>query len=49
MLTTVVPGGLDEFFIDIESRGLKLPADLEQLVALGARAGHEFIGPPLGA
>ena len=35
MLTTVVPGGLDDFFIEIETRGFKLPDDLEQLVALG--------------
>ena len=28
MLTTVVPGGLDDFFIEIESRGFKLPDDL---------------------
>ena len=48
MLTTVVPGGLDDFFIEIETRGFKLPQDLEQLVALGKRYGHEFIGPPLG-
>jgi mannose-6-phosphate isomerase-like protein (cupin superfamily) len=48
MLTTVVPGGLDEFFIEIESRGFKLPGDIEQLMALGARHGHEFVGPPLG-
>jgi mannose-6-phosphate isomerase-like protein (cupin superfamily) len=48
MLTTVVPGGLDDFFIEIETRGYKLPDDLAQLVALGKRYGHEFIGPPLG-
>jgi mannose-6-phosphate isomerase-like protein (cupin superfamily) len=48
MLTTVVPGGLDDFFIEIEAQGFELPRDLERLVALGARHGHEFIGPPLG-
>jgi mannose-6-phosphate isomerase-like protein (cupin superfamily) len=48
MLTTVVPGGLDDFLIEVEARGFKLPGDLEQLVALGARYGHEFVGPPLG-
>jgi mannose-6-phosphate isomerase-like protein (cupin superfamily) len=47
MLTTVVPGGLDDFFIEVEAAGFKLPDDLERLVALGARRGHEFIGPPL--
>ena len=47
MLTTVVPGGMDDFLIEIEARGFKLPDDLEQLVALGARYGHEFVGPPL--
>jgi mannose-6-phosphate isomerase-like protein (cupin superfamily) len=48
MLTTVVPGGLDEFFIEIEAGGFNLPQDLGRLVALGARHGHEFVGPPLG-
>jgi mannose-6-phosphate isomerase-like protein (cupin superfamily) len=48
MLTTVVPGGLDDFFIEVEARGFKLPGDIKQLVELGARYGHEFIGPPLG-
>lgn len=47
MLTTVVPGGLDDFFIEVEARGFKLPDDLEQLEALGARYGHIFVGPPL--
>jgi hypothetical protein len=44
----VVPGGLDEFFIEIEAGGFNLPQDLGRLVALGARHGHEFVGPPLG-
>ena len=48
MLTTVVPGGLDDFFVEIETRGFKLPDDIQQLMALGARYGHEFVGPPLG-
>jgi hypothetical protein len=48
MLTTVVPGGLDEFFIEIEAGGFNLPQDLGRLLALGARHGHEFVGPPLG-
>jgi mannose-6-phosphate isomerase-like protein (cupin superfamily) len=48
MLTTVVPGRLDDFFIEIQTKGFKLPGDLAQLVALGTRHGHEFIGPPLG-
>jgi mannose-6-phosphate isomerase-like protein (cupin superfamily) len=47
MLTTVVPGGLDDFLIEIEARNFKLPDDLQQLMAMGARYGHEFIGPPL--
>jgi hypothetical protein len=49
MLTTVVPGGLDDFLIEIAARNFRLPEDLAQLMALGARHGHEFIGPPLGA
>ena len=48
MLTAVVPGGLDDFFIEIEAKGLRLPDDFEQLVALGASHGYEFVGPPLG-
>jgi mannose-6-phosphate isomerase-like protein (cupin superfamily) len=47
MLTTVVPGGMDDFLIQVETRGFKLPDDLEQLIALGAQYGHEFVGPPL--
>ena len=48
MLTTVIPGGLDEFFIEVEIVRFKLRDDLKQLIALGARDGHESIGPPLG-
>jgi mannose-6-phosphate isomerase-like protein (cupin superfamily) len=48
MLTTVVPGGLDDFLIEIAARNFRLPEDLAQLMGLGARHGHEFIGPPLG-
>jgi mannose-6-phosphate isomerase-like protein (cupin superfamily) len=47
MLTTVVPGGLDDFFIEVEARGFTLPDDMAQLLELGRRHGHEFIGPPL--
>jgi hypothetical protein len=48
ILPTVVPRGLDDYHIEIEAQAFDLPRDLERLVALGARYGHEFIGPPLG-
>jgi mannose-6-phosphate isomerase-like protein (cupin superfamily) len=48
MLTTVVPGGLDDFLTEIAAAGLTLPDALARLVALGARHGHEFVGPPIG-
>ena len=48
MLTTVVPGGLDDFFIEVEARGFDLPKDLPQLIELGRQHGHSFVGPPLG-
>lgn len=49
MLTTVVPGGLDDFMIEVEQGGFKIPQDMQKLLALGASHGHEFIGPPLSA
>lgn len=47
LLTTVVPGGMDDFFIEIEARGFRLPEDIAQLIELGRQHGHEFVGPPL--
>jgi mannose-6-phosphate isomerase-like protein (cupin superfamily) len=45
MLTTTVPGGLDDFMI--EASRFKLPDQMAQLLELGTRHGHEFVGPPL--
>jgi mannose-6-phosphate isomerase-like protein (cupin superfamily) len=47
MLTTVVPGGLDDFMVEVESHGFKIPQDMQQLMEMAVSHGHEFIGPPL--
>ncbi len=47
MLTTVVPGGLDDFMQEIEAKGFKIPQDMQQLIEEAADHGHAFIGPPL--
>jgi mannose-6-phosphate isomerase-like protein (cupin superfamily) len=47
MLTTVVPGGLDDFMVEVETRGFKIPQDMQQLMELATSHGHAFIGPPL--
>ncbi|MEM7024587.1 MAG: cupin domain-containing protein [Pseudomonadota bacterium] len=49
MLTTVVPGGLDDFMVEVETRGFEIPRDLQKLMEMGASHGHAFIGPPLEA
>jgi mannose-6-phosphate isomerase-like protein (cupin superfamily) len=47
MLTTVVPGGLDDFMAEVETKGFKVPQDIQQLMEMAASHGHAFIGPPL--
>lgn len=49
MLTTVVPGGLDDFMVEVERRGFRIPEDMQQLMEMAASHGHAFIGPPLSA
>jgi mannose-6-phosphate isomerase-like protein (cupin superfamily) len=49
MLTTVVPGGLDDFMLEVEAKGFKIPDDMAQLVEMAASHGHAFIGPPLAS
>jgi hypothetical protein len=47
ILTTVVPGGLDDFMAEVETKGFKIPQDIQQLMEMAASHGHAFIGPPL--
>jgi hypothetical protein len=47
MLTTVVPGGLDDFMAEVESKGFRIPQDMQQMMDIAASHGHAFIGPPL--
>ncbi len=49
MLTTVVPGGLDDFMVEVEAKGYRIPEDMQPLMELAASHGHAFIGPPLDA
>jgi mannose-6-phosphate isomerase-like protein (cupin superfamily) len=43
----MIPKGMPHTFRCV-ARNFDLPGDLEQLMALGVRYGHEFVGPPLG-
>jgi quercetin dioxygenase-like cupin family protein len=44
--TIFTPAGLEEFFIEAAAGDLRIPADMGAVVALGARHGLEFKGPP---
>ena len=48
MITTVVPGGLDLFFEDIEAVSPRGTApDLAKLLPVFKKHGQEMLGPPL--
>ena len=46
LLVTVTPGGLDEFFREVDRRGLG-PGDMAAVVEIAARHNLEFVGPPI--
>ena len=48
-LAVVTPGGFEGFFIDVSTGPLAIPADMPEIVEIGARYGLEFVGPPLAA
>ncbi len=47
MLTVVTPGGLESFFVDMAEKNLRIPDDMAEVVAIAARYGVTFTGPPL--
>jgi len=49
MLTVMTPGGFEGFFAEMAERNCRIPDDMDQIAAIGARFGLTFTGPPLGA
>ena len=48
MLTIVTPGGFEGFFAEMSKHNCRIPEDMDEIVAIGARFGLTFTGPPLG-
>jgi len=48
MLTVMTPGGFEGFFAEMADRKCRIPDDMDQIAAIGARFGLTFTGPPLG-
>ncbi|WP_434723070.1 cupin domain-containing protein [Mesorhizobium sp. RIZ17] len=48
MLTVMTPGGFEGFFAEMAERKCRIPDDMDQVAAIGARFGLTFTGPPLG-
>ena len=46
LLVTLTPGGFEGFFEGCAARGLRVPENAAELVALGAEFDLEFTGPP---
>ncbi|AZO23301.1 cupin domain-containing protein [Mesorhizobium sp. M1E.F.Ca.ET.045.02.1.1] len=49
MLTVMTPGGFEGFFAEMATHKCRIPDDMDQIAAIGARFGLTFTGPPLGA
>ncbi|MFC3166376.1 cupin domain-containing protein [Ciceribacter thiooxidans] len=49
MLTIMTPGGFERFFAEMAKHNCRIPEDMDQVAAIGARFGLTFTGPPLGA
>ena len=49
MLTIMTPGGFEGFFAEMAKHKCRIPDDMDQIAAIGARFGLTFTGPPLGA
>ncbi len=49
MLTIMTPGGFEGFFAEMARHNCRIPEDMDQVAAIGARFGLTFTGPPLGA
>jgi len=48
MLTVMTPGGFEGFFAEMAKHKCRIPDDMDQIAAIGARFGLTFTGPPLG-
>lgn len=46
LLITMTPGGLENFFIEVELQQLHPSTDMPQIAAIAARFNLEFVGPP---
>ena len=46
LLVTMMPGGFEQFFLEVENRGLHPSRDMAAIVEAAARFGVEFVGPP---
>lgn len=49
MLTIVTPGGFEGFFAEMARLNCRIPEDMDEIAAVGARFNLTFTGPPLGA
>lgn len=49
MLTVMTPGGFESFFAEMARHHCRIPEDMDEIAAIGARFGLTFTGPPLGA
>ncbi|WP_372839766.1 cupin domain-containing protein [Phaeovulum sp.] len=48
MVTVMTPGGFDGFFAEMAKGRYRIPEDMAQIAAIGAKYNLEFTGPPLG-
>lgn len=48
MVTVMTPGGFDGFFAEMADGQYRIPQDMAQIAAIGAKYNLEFTGPPLG-
>lgn len=45
MVVAVVPGGFEQFFIDVEAEGLTPPQDMPRIIEIARSYGLEFVLP----
>ena len=48
MLTVMTPGGFEVFFSEMAKGRYRIPQDMREIAAIGAKYNLEFTGPPLG-
>ena len=46
LLITMSPGGLENFFIEVEANGLQPESDMPAIAAIAARFNLSFVAPP---